>query len=78
MYAGIISGTPIDTLESSDYTTDESGTRVALKNPTDLLQSELARVRQEIILITEALNEELDPQQDSGKNSLIPGTDENT
>ena len=55
---------------------DETGTRVALKNPTDLLQSELARVRKEITLVTAAINEEITPNSVPDANPAVPGTDE--
>lgn len=59
MYANLVCGDPIETLDPEDYTTDDTNTRVALKNPVDLLQSELARIRQEITLVAAALNEEV-------------------
>lgn len=45
MYSKLICGDPIEALEENDYVVDETKTRVALKEPVDLLQSELARVR---------------------------------
>lgn len=74
MYSAIICGDPIETLDPEDYTTDDTNTRVALKDPKDLLQSELARVRQEITLVAAALNEEV--QEPTSGGALIPGTDE--
>lgn len=59
MYANLICGEPIETLDPLDYVVDDTKTRVALKNPVDLLQSELARVRQEITLVAAALNNEV-------------------
>lgn len=59
MYSAIVCGDPIETLDPMDYVVDDTNTRVALKDPTDLLQSELARVRQEITLVAAALNEEI-------------------
>lgn len=59
MYANLICGDPIETLDPLDYVVDDTKTRVALKNPVDLLQSELARVRQEITLVAAALNNEV-------------------
>jgi hypothetical protein len=74
MYSAIICGDPIETLDPEDYTTDDTNTRVALKDPQDLLQSELARIRQEITLVAAALNEEI--QEPTGNEASIPGTDE--
>lgn len=59
MYSAIICGDPIESLDPEDYTTDDTNTRVSLKDPQDLLQSELARIRQEITLVAAALNEEV-------------------
>lgn len=76
MYADLICGDPIETLDPLDYVVDDTKTRVALKNPVDLLQSELARVRQEITLVAAALNNEVVPD-DSGNNSgNIPGVND--
>lgn len=74
MYSAIVCGDPIETLDPMDYVVDDTNTRVALKDPADLLQSELARVRQEITLVAAALNEEIQEPTQSG--GLIPGTDE--
>ena len=74
MYASIVCGDPIETLDPSEYTTDDTNTRVALKDPADLLQSELARVRQEITLVAAALNDEI--QEPVATGGLVPGTDE--
>lgn len=76
MYASLISGNPIEELEEGTYTVDSTKTRVALKNPVDLLQSELARVRKEITLVTAAINEEITPDPASNVNPGVPGTDE--
>lgn len=76
MYASIVCGDPIETLDPSEYTTDDTNTRVALKDPADLLQSELARVRQEITLVAAALNDEI--QEPVATGGLVPGTDEQT
>lgn len=76
MYANLICGDPIDELDEDDYVIDDTKTRVALKNPVDLLQSELARVRKEITLVAAAINKEI---EDNGvsTHSAIVGTDEN-
>lgn len=71
MYANVISGTPIEELEEGTYVVDDTNTRVALKNPTDLLQSELARVRKEITLVAAALNEEVSETSDSTSSDVI-------
>lgn len=76
MYSAIICGDPIETLDPEDYTTDDTNTRVSLKDPKDLLQSELARVRQEITLVAAALNDEVQ-EPNTEDNSAVPGTDEN-
>ena len=72
-YSKIISGDPIDELLPADYEVDSTNTRVSLKNPTDLLQSELARIRKEITLIADAINEEI--QEPDGGETNIPGSD---
>ena len=74
MYSAIICGDPIESLDPEDYTTDDTNTRVSLKDPQDLLQSELARVRQEITLVAAALNEEV--QEPTAGGAAVPGTDE--
>lgn len=76
MYASLISGDPIEELEEGTYTVDSTNTRVALKDPVDLLQSELARVRKEITLVTAAINEEIIPEPSVNVNPAVPGTDE--
>lgn len=76
MYSAIICGDPIEELLTEEYVVDETKTRVALKEPKDLLQSELARVRKEITLVAAALNNEVvEPTSDSAN---VPGTDEST
>lgn len=75
MYAKIISGDPIEELEEGTYVVDDTKTRVALKQPVDLLQSELARVRKEITLVAAALNEEVSDEVTTYDSSVI-GTDE--
>ena len=75
MYAELICGEPIETLDPLDYVVDDTKTRVALKNPVDLLQSELARVRQEITLVAAALNNEVIPNNDVNPGN-IPGVDD--
>lgn len=62
MYADLICGDPIENIdEDLECTIDENdtGTRVCLDKPKDLLQSELARVRKEITLTAAALNDEV-------------------
>ena len=76
MYANIICGDPIEELNPIDYVVDDTKTRVALKNPVDLLQSELARVRLEITLVAAKLNDEVSNDGTDGTNPNIPGTDE--
>lgn len=76
MYANLVCGEPIDELEEGTYTVDSTGTRVALKNPVDLLQSELARARKEITLVTAAINEEITPEPTPNSDPAIPGTEE--
>lgn len=76
MYASLISGEPIEELEEGTYVVDDTNTRVALKDPVDLLQSELARVRKEITLVTAAINEEIIPEPPVNVNPAVPGTDE--
>lgn len=76
MYADIICGNPIETLDPVDYVVDDTKTRVALKDPQDLLQSELARVREEITLVAAALNNEVIPVDTDNIPGGIPGTDE--
>lgn len=75
MYAELICGEPIETLDPLDYVVDDTKTRVALKNPVDLLQSELARVRQEITLVAAALNNEVIPNNDVNPGN-IPGVND--
>lgn len=74
MYSSLVCGDPIETLDPMDYEVDETNTRVALKDPVDLLQSELARVRLEITLVAAALNDEV--QEPEQPQSNIPGTGE--
>lgn len=76
MYASLISGEPIADLDPASYDIDSTGTRIALKNPVDLLQSELARVRKEITLVTAKINEEINDTQENAPDANIPGTDE--
>lgn len=76
MYADLICGDPIEQLDEDDYVVDETKTRVCLKNPVDLLQSELARVRQEITLVAAAVNKEVSEDNAPDFHGLIPGTDE--
>lgn len=76
MYASLISGDPIEELEEGTYIVDSTNTKVALKNPVDLLQSELARVRKEITLVTAAINEEITPDPAPNVNPGVPGTGE--
>lgn len=59
MYANIVCGDPIEEFEDDEIVIDETKTRVAIKNPVDLLQSELARVRKEITLVAAAINKEV-------------------
>lgn len=61
MYAELICGKAIEELEEDTYEIDkdDTKTRVALTEPEDLLQSELARIRKEITLVAAALNEEV-------------------
>lgn len=75
MYAELICGNPIEALDPADYVVDDTNTRVALKNPVDFLQSELARVRKEIELVTAALYDEVSGDTPT-PNADIPGTDE--
>ena len=74
MYSKLICGDPIETLDPMDYEVDDTQTRVALKDPKDLLQSELARVREEITLVAAALNEEV--QEPSPSDDAVIGTGE--
>ena len=74
MYSSLICADSVVELQAADYTVDDSQTRVALKNPTDLLQSELARVRKEITLAAEALSNEVTSA--TTETSNIPGTGE--
>ena len=75
MYANIICGEPIEELSTADYIVDDTRTRVSLRDPKDLLQSELARVRQEITLVAAKLSEEV-TTDGININPVIPGTDE--
>lgn len=75
MYASLISGDPIEEFQPADIVIDDTGTRVAVKNPVDLLQTELARVRKEITLVAAKINDEITPVPPV--NNLVPGTDEN-
>lgn len=75
MYATLISGDPIEDFQPEEITIDSTGTRVAVKNPVDLLQTELARVRKEITLVAAKINDEITPAQ--AVDALVPGTDEN-
>ena len=75
MYATLISGDPIEDFQPEEITIDSTGTRVAVKNPVDLLQTELARVRKEITLVAAKINDEITPTQ--AVDALVPGTDEN-
>ena len=76
MYAGLISGEPIPEFDPNEIVIDESGTRVSVKNPADLLQTELARVRKEITLVAAKLNDEVS-EEEHASEALVPGTDEN-
>lgn len=76
MYAGLISGEPIPEFDPNEIVIDESGTRVSVKNPVDLLQTELARVRKEITLVAAKLNDEVS-EEEHASEALVPGTDEN-
>lgn len=78
MYASLISGDPIEALEDGTYTVDDTKTRVALNSgvATDLLQTELARVRQEITLTAAALNDEVTENSSSTTTTTILGTGE--
>lgn len=76
MYASLISGEPIPEFDASEIVIDESGTRVSVKNPVDLLQTELARVRKEITLVAAKLNDEVSEEEHTSE-ALVPGTDEN-
>ncbi len=76
MYANLVCGKPIEELEEGTYVVDDTKTRVALKDPVDLLQSELARVRKEITLVTAAINEEITPESAPNSDPTIPGTGE--
>lgn len=79
MYAELICGDPIEELLTTDYVVDDTKTRVALKDPKDLLQSELARVRQEITLVAAKLNEEVtETANPTPGGNTVPGTDEET
>ena len=75
MYATLVSGDPIEDFQPGEITIDSTGTRVAVKNPVDLLQTELARVRKEITLVAAKINDEITPGQTV--DALVPGTDEN-
>lgn len=78
MYSAVICGDSIEELLSDEYVIDDTKTRVALKDPKDILQSELARVRLEITLVAAALNNEVseDGVPTPGTNKNILGTDE--
>lgn len=76
MYSTLICGEPIQELVPKDCDIDDSGTRVAVRDPVDLLQTELARVRLEITLVAMKLNDEVSGESGSGGSSLVPGTDE--
>ena len=76
MYASLISGEPIPEFDPNEIVIDESGTRVSVKNPVDLLQTELARVRKEITLVAAKLNDEVS-EEEPVSETLVPGTDEN-
>lgn len=76
MYSKLICGDPIEALEENDYVVDETKTRVALKEPVDLLQSELARVRQEITFVAAAINKEVADNDEHTTRYLVPGTGE--
>ena len=76
MYASLISGEPIPEFDANEIVIDESGTRVSVKNPVDLLQTELARVRKEITLVAAKLNDEVS-EEEHASEALVPGTDEN-
>ena len=73
---GDINELTIGDIRTIDYVVDDTKTRVALKNPVDLLQSELARVRLEITLVAAKLNDEVSNDGTDGTNPNIPGTDE--
>lgn len=78
MYSKLICGDPIKELKEEDFEVDnETGTRVSLNEPEDLLQSELARIRQEITLVAAALNDEVSGD-DGGPSpaGYVWGTDE--
>lgn len=74
MYSKILCGDPIQELNPEDYDVDDTNTRVYLKDPKDLLQSELARIRQEITLVAAALNEEV--QETNEETPKIPGVND--
>lgn len=75
MYSTLICGDPIESFEANEYETDDNHVRVALKQPVDILQSELARVRQEITLVAAALKQEV-VEPNSGDTTGLLGTDE--
>lgn len=76
MYANIVCGDPIEDFQPEEIEIDDTNTRVSVKNPVDLLQTELARVRKEITLVAAAINDEISGENENSNNT-VPGTDEN-
>lgn len=77
MYSALICGEPYEDFPEEGWTTDSTGTRIVWDNPTDLLQSELARIRKEISLVADAMSKEVIPIDEFYAKPDIPGTDEN-
>lgn len=76
MYSKLICGDPIETLWDGEIETDKDTGRVSIKNPRDLLQSELARVRTEITLVAKSLNKETAEPKPISTKAYVFGTDE--
>lgn len=78
MYANIVCGNPIEDFQSDEIEIDDTNTRVFVKNPVDLLQTELARVRKEITLVAAAINGEISGENDANQlDSNVIGVDDN-
>lgn len=78
MYANIVCGDPIEDFQSSEIEIDDTNTRVYVKNPVDLLQTELARVRKEITLVAAAINGEISGENEANQlDANVIGVDDN-
>lgn len=77
MYSDIICAEPIQALDEMDYTVmDDNRVRLNEGVAKDLLQTELARVRQEITIVAASLNNEIRGEEFPPISDSILSTDE--